>query len=344
MVDYWRGIRVRLLFLLCTLLVSVPVYSDELLKFAVVPQGVGNEFFEDVKKGCEQAASDLGGVECHYGGPDKADVRAQSQYINSLIKQGIDGVAVSVIDSNYLASEIFKNVKESNIPFISFNSGFEAEALISNPNLSRSYVGTNNFQFGWELGMLVREFRPTGGRLCLISGHKQSPALQNRMSGVRAALMGMPALKVIIDPLAGENGWTEYSRCPFYSNDLPNRALTQLIHVLKKNEHEPQQVDTAIVVGAWPQQDEEAYREALISYKETLATKKMVIVIGDSMEQQIRLLHEKLAHANIGQNPYQMGYQSIVQLKNLAKGRSVPNLVYTPMIKCLPDREPVCSE
>ena len=324
-----------------------PAYAfarDNILKFAVIPQGIGNDFFHEVKAGCEQAASDLGGVQCLYGGPEEADVRAQSQHINQLIAQGVDGIAVSVINSDHLAKNTGLKAQKNKIPLITFNSDFDEKTQSTYNNIRQSYIGTNNFKFGWELGKLTRQLRPEGGKVCLISGHKSSPALQNRIDGVRAALAGISDPSVTITTLEGQNGWSEYSRCPFYSNDLSQRALTQLLHVFKKNEIDPLAVDTVIAVGAWPQQDEEAYREAIVPYKETLKSQKIIVVIGDAMTQQVRLLKENLAHTNIGQNPYQMGYQAITLLNRLAQGQPVPRIIYTPMIQCLPDREPVCRE
>ncbi len=178
----------------------------------------------------------------------------------------------------------------------------------------------------------------------MISGHKSSPALERRVAGVRASLADISDSSITLTKLEGQNGWTEYSRCPFYSNDLPHRALTQLLHVLDKNKLAPNIVDTVVSVGAWPQQNESAYQTAVTPYKEALASKKIVVVMGDAMKQQVRLLEDNLAHANVGQNPYQMGYQAIVMLKRLVEGKSVPDIIYTPMIKCLPNQKPLCGE
>jgi len=318
--------------------------SEEKLRFAVVPKGVGNEFFLDAKKGCEKAAADLVGVECLYDGSEKSDARAQSGYVKRLIEEGVDGIAIAVIHSEILATRGIQKARESKIPVITFDSDFTEKVRIANPELRSSYVGTDNFQFGWELGEITRQLKPEGGKLCLISGHQSGAGLQKRVNGVRAALAGIKDTSRTIKRLDGQNGWTEYFRCPFYSNELPDRALSQLLFVLQKNKLEPDLVDTIISVGAWPQQNEGAYRKALEPYKEALDQKQVVVIMGDAMILQRRLLSENLAHANIGQNPFQMGYVAIELLYKLVQGKQVPEIVHTPLIRCLPDRKHLCSE
>jgi len=103
-------------------------------------------------------------------------------------------------------------------------------------------------------------------------------------------------------------------------------------------------IDTIVAVGAWPQQNENAYRKSLEPYKDVLDRKQVVIVMGDAMIRQRRLLSENLAHANVGQNPFQMGYVAIELLHKLVQGKQVPEIVHTPLIKCIPDREQLCGK
>lgn len=79
--------------------------------FAVVPKFYGT-FFDQSKYGCVAAANQLQGVDCIYRGPEKADVRVQDKIIKQLISDGVDGIAIAVTQSEFLAGSSVELAKK----------------------------------------------------------------------------------------------------------------------------------------------------------------------------------------------------------------------------------------
>lgn len=73
--------------------------SGEALKIAFVPQLIGIPYFTAMEDGGNQAAEDLG-VEFLYTGATQASAAEQVKIMDSLIKQGVDALSLSVLDSS----------------------------------------------------------------------------------------------------------------------------------------------------------------------------------------------------------------------------------------------------
>jgi ribose transport system substrate-binding protein len=57
---------------------------------------------------------------------------------------------------------------------------------------------------------------------------------------------------------------------------------------------------------------------------------------------QMELLREGLSHAQVGQRPFEMGYQAMQLLRDLARGLEVPEHVYTGLDVCLAENAEQC--
>lgn len=92
------------------------------LHFVVVTHGQSSDpFWSVVKKGVDQAASDMG-VKVQYQSPDRFDMAAMSHLIDAAVATKPDGLVVSIPDANALGPSIQKAVA-AGIPVISINSG-----------------------------------------------------------------------------------------------------------------------------------------------------------------------------------------------------------------------------
>ena len=58
---------------------------------------------------------------------------------------------------------------------------------------------------------------------------------------------------------------------------------------------------------------------------------------GDNFGPQLPLLAEGLSHYNIGQRPYDMGYQTIKALDDLTKGKTLKPMIITGTEICTPE-------
>jgi len=73
--------------------------SGDKLKIAFIPQLVGIPYFTAMESGGKKAAEDLG-VEFLYTGATQASAAEQVKIMDSLIKQGVNAISLSVLDSS----------------------------------------------------------------------------------------------------------------------------------------------------------------------------------------------------------------------------------------------------
>lgn len=93
--------------------------------YVLVPKNLGNPYFDSANKGAQEAAGELG-VTVNYQGPSTADATEQIQLINSLIAQGVNGLAISADDSDALAPT-GKDAMAAGIPVVSWDAAIAPE-------------------------------------------------------------------------------------------------------------------------------------------------------------------------------------------------------------------------
>lgn len=87
--------------------------SGEKLRIAFIPQLIGIPYFTAMQEGGEQAAEDLG-CEFLYVGATEANAAEQSRLMDSLIKQQVDAISVSVLDSSSI-NPMLQKAKDAGI-------------------------------------------------------------------------------------------------------------------------------------------------------------------------------------------------------------------------------------
>lgn len=301
--------------------------------YAVVVKTVNDVFSAPVKEGCEAAAKELGDT-CYYVGPSVADEGQQLQVVNDVISKGVDGIAISALNPKSMA-RIIARLKDQSIPIVTFDS----DLLPEDAKLRTAFIGTDNYQFGVELAKKVVELKPKGGTLCIQSGTAGSLNLDLRVQGVRDTLAGVGKDKPV-GRLTGQNGWREVEGCPIYNNDNISLSAQQLNDVLTANP----ELDAFVAVGGWAQYAPAAYRAAVGRVKDRVDAKALVISFGDAFAPQLPLLKDGLSHYQVGQSPYQMGFQSIKALNALSKGKTIPPYIDTGFVKCTPDMADSCGK
>lgn len=297
------------LFLLTLAIISTPqtaaapqntsnTASNHVITIAVIGKTKHDTFYEQSLQGCKRYAQlqKESGIrlECYYGGAEYSqNIREQAKSTNELIDSGIDGILISITDSNYLAKHALIRAKSANIPVITFDS----DLLPEDQHHRLAYVGTNNFDFGVALGEAAKMHkRHNKEQVCIQSGNKSTPNLDERIKGVRFALSGGAST----ERLNGENGWQEYPRCPFYTSGNREMSVSQLELVLDHS------IPTFIAVAGFAQFSPD-YIERISPFKSRIQEKKTVVISADSEKLQLDILAQGLSTVNIGQRPFDMG-------------------------------------
>ena len=155
--------------------------------FALIAKNINNPFFGVVRGGCVEQSLQLSSsppsknVNCLYVGPEEDDAGAQADYIDAMINGTygqINGISISVTDPGIVSPAINRAVA-AGIPVITFDSDAEDSDRMA-------YVGTDNVAFGVELGKLLDQLAPQGGKYGVLSS--SAPNVVQRFDGVTKRL------------------------------------------------------------------------------------------------------------------------------------------------------------
>jgi ribose transport system substrate-binding protein len=281
-----------------------------------------------------KAAEESGGeIECEYIGPSEHTEAEQVQIVQDLIARGVDGIAVSPSNAPAIANAL-KAAKASGIPTMTW----DADLLAEDQELRSTYVGTKNYDIGVNLAKIAQELKPEGGSICLQTGGAAADNHNQRLQGIRDTLSGENSDSAPGERLSGQNGWTEVDGCPLITDDDSTKAVQQLADILGKF----QDLDVYISTGAFTQWSDNAYRQVMEKYKDKLESQDLVMVVADTLPMQMDQLKDGLSHGQVGQRPFDMGYQSMFIMKDLVEGKEVEDPIFTGLDVCTQDNADSC--
>ncbi len=302
-------------------------------KFALVPKAMNNPFFDLARDGCRKAEAELSGVECYYIGPGEHTELEQVQIVQDLITQGVDGIAVSPSNAPAIA-KVLERAKEAGIPIMTWDS----DLLEKDKGIRATYLGTKNYDIGVNLAKIANELKPSGGSVCLQTGGAAAANHNERLQGIRDTLGGRSGTTPPGDPLNGDKGWTEVAGCPLVTDDDGTKAIQGLADILNKFDD----LDVFISTGAFTQWLDNGYRQAVAPHTGRINSGDLAIIVADTLPMQMEQLADGLANGNVGQRPFEMGYQAMYILNDLVAGKRVEDPIYTGLDVCTQSNHSSC--
>jgi ribose transport system substrate-binding protein len=304
--------------------------------FALVPKNMNNPFFDQARDGCKKAEKESNGtIECMYIGPgEHGGGDEQVQVVNDLVTKKVDGIAVSPSNAAAMGRAL-EAAKRANIPVLTWDS----DLLDKDKALRLAYVGTYNYDIGVNLAKLAQQLKPKGGTICIQSGGAAAANHNERMQGIRDTLAGKKSASAPGDRLTNVNGWTEIEGCPLYTDDDFPRSVQQMEDILGKNP----QLDAFIPTGGFPQFVPQAYRRVAEKHKARIDSGSLALVVADTLPAQMDLLKAGLSKGQVGQRPFEMGYKTMLFLKDIKDGKAPPkDPTYTGLDVCTPQTAATC--
>jgi ribose transport system substrate-binding protein len=289
--------------------------------FALVPKAMNNPFFDQARDGCTKAAKEIGGVQCLFIGPADATEQEQVQVVQDLITRHVDGIGVSAANAPAIA-KVLGRAKEANIPVVTWDS----DLLPADKGLRSSYIGTVNEQIGIAVAKQAMALKPNGGTYCIQAG---GPAASNMVDRIKGMTDTLPADK-----------WKQVQGCPLYNNDDFPLSITQLTDLLAKYP----KIDAVLDAGGAPEMEVKAYRELMEKYKDRLKNHDLIMLFVETLPMQMDDLKEGISQGQVGQRPFEMGYQAIYLLNDLSQGKSVPEAVTIGLDVCTPESVDNCKK
>lgn len=139
------------------------------------------EFWTIARRGTEKGAKEFDAT-VDFKMPARGTTEEQRAIVEDLVAKGVQGIAISPIDSANQAS--FLNEIGSRVPLLTHDSDLPtgSERLC--------YIGTENYTAGMAAGKLVRECLPDGGNLVIYVGKMDAQNAKERRQGVLDELAG----------------------------------------------------------------------------------------------------------------------------------------------------------
>jgi len=298
---------------------------------AIVVKGLDNPFFEQINLGCQKWQKEHPGSEytCLYTRPaSSADEAGEVQIVDDLLTRGVSAIAISPSNAPAMGNLIKR--RNPSIPVMTIDADFVA----ADRGLRTTYLGTDNYLMGVKMAEHAAKLKPSGGTVCLQLGNVAADNINARAAGFRDTIAG----KKGIERLTGQNGWTEISGCPVFTNDQADLANQQMADTFLANP----KLDAFILVGGWAQFAPQAYAQVTDQVMDKLKSKQLVIVAGDTLPPQMAALKAGRSHVQVGQRPFEMGYKAPSVMIDLIAGKRVDDPLYTGLDECTPENADNC--
>jgi len=224
--------------------------------------------------------------------PDEANLEQQIRIMESMIRQNVDGIAISPVDADALKPVINQAI-ESNIPVICFES--------DSPDSKRiSFIGANNYDTGVRLGEAVSKLLNNKGMIIVGTGMSDMLSLQQRLEG----LLHYINTKTEIEVLAVQ-----------YNEGKKDIAIEKLEKMIDDHPH----------FSAFLSLDSVSSSSSVHIWKATGST-RYVLSIGRTVESETAIVNGQI-HSIISQNEQLWGSKIVETLINANNNRSIPYFI-----------------
>jgi len=266
-------------------------------KFAFVTNN-SSDFWNIGEKVLRKVEKELG-VKVDMFRPLKGEVADQQRFLEDIMVQGYDGVAISPINPDAM-TEVFNRVA-ARMPLVTTDSDAPKSAR-------KVYVGTDNVEAGRVAGNTAKAAlaaaHVTKGKVALFVGRIDMQNAIERKRGLDDTLGKVSGLEIL----------------PVFL-DHADRALA------KKNVEDAlaRYPDLVLAIGIW------SYNGPCIADAVRVSTRKdkPVLVVFDEEEETLRSVKDGLIAATIVQRPFEFGYQSVKALEELRDGKTLPATINT---------------
>ena len=262
-------------------------------RYAAVVFLSGSEFFNWAYAGMRDAARLLGPhVQVELQGPAEWDASLEARSLEQLTARKIDGVVLTAGEANALIPAIDRAVA-AGIPVITFDS--------DSPGSKRlAFVGTDNYNAGWAAGKAMAEWLVGAGRVG-VSTFPGPDHLKKRLDGFAAALARF-APGITIAAVVNDEG------------DVA-KAETQITAML--------QADPGIT-GIFCAHGNPG-PGAAAAVRNLGRQGQVQILAFDFGTPVIELIESGEIKGTVGQNPYLMGYMSMLLAYSARHPTAVPS-------------------
>jgi len=257
--------------------------GEKKVRIVLITNG-NSPFWDPMEVGMKKAAEELG-CEATSRRPTTDSPALQRQIIEEYQAQKVDGIGISVIESDTIGP-IIDDLMNSGIKVITFDSDAANSKRIA-------YIGTNNFEAGKAAGEAAKKLLPEGGKVFGFVGNQNAPNARERIAGFKEATKGTNIVLVDV----------------FDDNKDPAKARANVENVLQAHK------DVKMLLGLFSYDGP----QIAAAVKEAGMLGKVKILCFDAEPETINHLKRGEIDATVVQKPYEFGYRSVQLLYKIIK-------------------------
>ena len=272
------------------------------IRVAYVTNGI-DPFWTIAEAGANAGAEEFG-VEVEVLMPPKGLVD-QKRMVETLLSNGIDGIAISPIDAANQVQMINDAARVTNV-ITQDSDAPDSDRLC--------FIGMDNYKAGREAGKLVKEALPDGGEVMIFVGRLEQLNAQQRRQGVIDELMDRPLQSLdsmIIDTPGAE---IKGDRFTILGTRTDNFDYAKA----KSNAEDTIAAYAGLdaMVGLF------AYNipNCLAAVKEAGKLGQIRLISFDEQDGTLQGIIDGHVHGTVSQQPYMYGFDSVRVLAALARG------------------------
>lgn len=263
---------------------------------AVVPKGLGHQFWLTVKAGAMAAGKDFN-AHIIWTGPEKeTEVVKQINIIEDMISRRVSAIVMAACDERALIDTIQKSF-DNGIPVVTIDSGVVSDLPVS-------FVATDNIAGAKAAADALAELIGGEGDVGLLPFVPGAATSEMRERGFKEGLQDHPGLRLV----ATLHTYSDVAKAMSATVDMMT-ANPNLKGVFAANE--------AAAIGA-VQAIESAGKAGQIK-----------LVAFDASKEQLDALERGSIQALIVQNPFRMGYEGVQIAIDAIEGRPVEKRIDT---------------
>ena len=263
----------------------------------VISKGFQHQFWQAVKKGSEQAATELGATITFEGPESEAMVDKQVEMFQTALDKHPAAICLAAVDSKAF-QPLLEKAKAQNIPVVGFDSGVDSDIPVTT-------AATDNIAAAGMAADKMAELIGGSGEVAIIMHDQTSRTGIDRTKGFTDEINNKyPNIKIVDTQYGGGD--------QLKSTDLA-KAIIQAHPNLKGffggNE--------GSIIGV------------LNAVKELGMDGKIVVIGYDSGQQQIDAINSGVEAGAITQNPIGIGYKCVEAALKASKGETLPKTIDT---------------
>jgi len=274
---------------------GLPAFAQDNYDIALISKGFQHQFWQAVKAGAEQAASDLG-VSVTFEGPEsESQVDRQMDMLAAALARNPDAIGFAALDSQ-AAIPLLQQAQEAGIPVIAFDSGVDSDIPLTTAT-------TDNIAAAALAADVMAELIGGEGKVAVVAHDQTSRTGIDRRDGfVNRIKDAYPNIEIVSIQYGG-------------GDQLQSTEITKSILLANP--------DLKGIFGT-----NEGSAIGVANGKQELGSD--VVVIGfDSGAAQKGMIESGVMAGAITQNPVGIGYQTVQAAVAALKGESLPPVIDT---------------